>query len=82
MITGITQSSGNLGGATDSVTWNGTTAIFTETTGSDYDAIGGTSVVFDVALTAVPEPGDLLLMTTGLGALALVLRKRRTQTSA
>ena len=81
-ISHITQSGGNLGGATASVSWNGATATFTDTTGSDYDAIGGTSVVFNVALRAVPEPGDLLLVTTGLGALALVLRKRRTQTSA
>jgi hypothetical protein len=79
-ITGVTLASGGLGGATSSVTFNGTDAIFTETTGTDYDAIGGTSVVFNVTTRAVPGPiagaglPGLILACGGLLALA---RRRR-----
>jgi hypothetical protein len=76
-ITGITFSNGTMAGF-NSVTWDGTNAVFTGSTGSDYNAIGGTNAVFDVSLTA-PEPGSLLLMTTALGGLVLAIRKRRHQ---
>jgi hypothetical protein len=55
-ITGVTLFSGSLPGATTSVTFNGTDARFTETTGGDYDAIGGTTVAFNVTTRAVPGP--------------------------
>jgi hypothetical protein len=54
-LTGASFASGSLGGASSSVSFNGTDAIFTFTTGTDYNAIGGTSVVFN-ATTAVPGP--------------------------
>jgi hypothetical protein len=54
-VTGASFASGSLGGASSSVSFNGTDAIFTFTTGTDYNAIGGTSVVFN-ATTAVPGP--------------------------
>src|SRR6267378_1942460 len=57
-ITGVTLASGSLGGATTSVTFNGTDAIFTETTGTNYNALGGNFLVFNATTTGprVPEP--------------------------
>jgi hypothetical protein len=68
-VTGVTFASGSLGGATSSVTFNGTDAIFTETTGGDYNAIGGTNVTFNVTTQPVPAPlighGLLVLLAVG-----------------
>jgi hypothetical protein len=46
------------------VTFYGTDAVFTGSTGSEYNAIGGATVVFDVTTTvaAVPEPASLALL--------------------
>jgi hypothetical protein len=84
IITAVSLLSGSLGGAATSVTFNGTDAIFTWTTGTNYNAIGGNSVVFNVTTTgpaAVPLPAALPLFATGLGALGLLgwWRKRKTQ---
>jgi hypothetical protein len=70
-ITGVTLASSTLGGAVSSVTFNGTDAIFTETTGSDFDALGGASVVFDVTTQAVPAPliGHGLLAFLAVGGI-------------
>ena len=57
------------------MTWNGTNAIFTGSTGSEYNAVGGASVVFNV--TTVPEPSSIALIGTILGGLLVSLRKRR-----
>jgi hypothetical protein len=69
-VTGVTFASGSLGGATSSVTFNGTDAIFTET-GGDYNAIGGTSVTFNVTTQPVPAPsiGHGLLAFLALGGI-------------
>jgi PEP-CTERM motif len=69
-ITNVTYSSGNLfAGDFSSVSWNGTDALFTGSTTGAYDALGGTSVVFDVALTTVPEPATLMLLGLGFAGL-------------
>jgi hypothetical protein len=53
------------------VTFDGTTAVFTgSTSGSGFNAIGGTSVVFDVTQQRVPEPASLTLV--GIGAVGLL----------
>jgi hypothetical protein len=81
-ITAITHSSGNLfQGDFTNVTWNGTTAVFTGSTGSEYNAIGGTTVVFD-ATTVVPEPSTWAMMLLGLAGLGFVsYRKTRKAVS-
>lgn len=78
VITNVTYNSGNLfGGSFTNVAWNGTTATFTGSTGSEYNAIGGATVTFDV-VTAAPEPATLALLGSGLVGLA-VRRSRRRQ---
>jgi hypothetical protein len=76
LITGITYGSGSLGGASATNSWDGTDAVFTFTTGSNYNAIGGNSVVFDVTQSAaVPEPSSILLLMTALGCSVAGIKK-------
>jgi PEP-CTERM motif len=74
-ISNITFASGNMVGFS-SVSWNGTDAIFTGSTTSGFNAVGGGSAVFNVTETAVPEPGTMLMVGTGLAGLAGVLRRK------
>jgi hypothetical protein len=78
-ITGVSYASGSLGGATSNVSFNGTTADFKWSTGGDYDAVGGNSVVFDVteAPSAVPEPSSIWLMGTIAAGLLVTVKKLR-----
>ena len=46
------------------MTWNGTSAVFTGSTGTDYDALGGVAVVFE-AKTAIPEPATWAMLAIG-----------------
>jgi hypothetical protein len=75
-ITGVTYASGGLGGATSSVSG---IADFTFSTSTDYNAVGGNNVVFDVAEapSAVPEPSSIWLLGTVVGVLLVSLRKLR-----
>lgn len=76
-ITNITFASGSMAGGSESVSFNGTDAIFTGTTNSDFNAIGGVSAVFNVTeVAATPEPGSLLMVGTGLAGLAGILRRK------
>lgn len=82
-ITNVTHASGNLfSGDFTSVSWNGTDAVFTGSTSSDFDAVGGVRVVFDVDTTgAVPEPASIALLLTIAGFMAVKLWKRRNVTA-
>lgn len=79
-IQGVSFGSGSLGGASISNSWNGTDALFTFNTSSDFNAIGGNYVTFNVSTKSVPEPAPLLLMGTGLMGLGFV-KRRRNRTS-
>lgn len=74
-ISNITFASGNMVGFS-SVNWNGTDAIFTGITASGFNAIDGRTAVFNVTETAVPEPGTMLMVGTGLAGLAGGLRRK------
>jgi hypothetical protein len=78
-ITNVTYASGNLvSGNFSSVSWNGTDAVFTGSTASDYSAIGGRNVVFNVteAPSTVPEPSFIWLCTI-VGGLLVTIKKLR-----
>jgi len=75
-VVAVTCASGNFiggGGDFSNVTFNGTDAVFTGSTVSDFNALGGTNVVFDVT-TAVPEPAPLFLIGLGLVSTGLARR--------
>jgi hypothetical protein len=76
-ITGVSFASGGLGGATitDSVL-SSSSLRFTFTTTSDYNAIGGNTVVFNVTTAAVPEPSSVVLLSTFLAGAVFIGRRR------
>jgi hypothetical protein len=78
-ITGVSYASGFLGGATNAFNWDGTNAAFTFSTGSDYNAVGGNTIVYNLAMASatVPEPDSLLMLMGGIGLLGLGLIARR-----
>lgn len=75
-ITGLTYVSGSLAGGTLSDSFTSNSITFTETTGGSFDAIGGSTIVFDVTTAAVPEPGSVVLLLTVLAG-AMILGRRR-----
>jgi hypothetical protein len=83
-ITSIVYASGNLfEGDFSQVSFNGTTAVFTGSTASDYNAIGGTSVVFDVSTaTATPEASTWVMMALGFAGLSYAAVRRSAKDKA
>jgi hypothetical protein len=71
-ITGVTLASTTFGGSVSSVSFAGGNAIFTESTTTDFSALGGASVVWDVTTArAVPAPliGHGLLAFLAVGGI-------------
>lgn len=78
-ILGVSYASGWLGGSTNAFNWDGTNAAFTFSTSGDYDAVGGNTVVYNLAMASatVPEPDSLLMLIGGMGLLGLGMLARR-----
>ena len=74
-ISSFTFVSGSLGGGALTFSHTSNSLTFTETTGSDFNAIGGDTIVFNVA--TVPEPGSMVLFGTVLVGLAAFVKRRR-----
>ena len=78
VITGVSYNAGNLSaGDFTNVTFDGVNAIFTGSTASGFNALGGRTVTFNVATREAPEPGALALVGLGLAAGIRRLRRRR-----
>lgn len=74
-ITGVTLASGSLIDGTFGLSSSTAHSIsFTGSTTTDFDAVGGRTIVFDV--TSVPEPSSVVLLSTILVGLIIVARRR------
>jgi len=76
VVTGVSFGSGSLGGATITESFVNGIAALTFSTTSSFNAIGGNSVVFNVA-TAAPEPASLAVLGAALLGFGIMLRRRK-----
>jgi hypothetical protein len=82
VITGVSLASNGLVGATPSVSFNGTDALFKQSTTTSFNAIGGKTAVFDVTTATTPLPAALPLFATGIGGLGLLGWRRKRKALA
>jgi hypothetical protein len=75
-ITAVSLTSGGLGGATITDSHTSNSLSFTFTAGSDYNALGGNTAVFNVTSAAVPEPSSVVLLSTFLAGAVFIGRRR------
>ena len=83
VITNVTYQSGSLfSGSFGLTSFTDHSMTFTGSTGSDFDAVGGATITFDIAsrdVVAAPEPSSLFMAGMGLLGLGFGAFRRRVR---